>query len=59
MLLTSPDHDLYGDEPVYWDGQAVGHVRGALLGLSGSEPRSKRSTGSARHSLGVSSESVS
>ena len=22
VLLTSPDHDLYGDEPVYWDGQA-------------------------------------
>ena len=27
VLLASPDHDLYGDEPVYWDGQPVGVVR--------------------------------
>ena len=45
MLLTSPDHDLIGDEPVYWDGAPVGHVRsggfghslGASCGIAGIE----------------------
>mgnify|MGYP003693784015 CR=1 FL=1 len=27
VLLTSPDYDLFGDEPVCWDGKPVGHVR--------------------------------
>ncbi len=34
LLLGSPDHDLYGDEPVYWDGTPVGHVRSAGFGHS-------------------------
>ena len=34
LLLGSPDHDLYGDEPVYWDGKPVGHVRSAGFGHS-------------------------
>ena len=34
VLLTSPDHDLYGDEPVYWDGKPVGHVRSGGFGHS-------------------------
>jgi 4-methylaminobutanoate oxidase (formaldehyde-forming) len=45
VLLTSPDFDLYGDEPVYWDGAPVGHVRsggfghslGAACGIAGIE----------------------
>jgi glycine cleavage system aminomethyltransferase T/glycine/D-amino acid oxidase-like deaminating enzyme len=34
VLLTSPDHDLIGDEPVYWDGAPVGHVRSGGFGHS-------------------------
>jgi 4-methylaminobutanoate oxidase (formaldehyde-forming) len=34
VLLTSPDHDLYGDEPIYWDGQPVGVVRSGGFGHS-------------------------
>jgi 4-methylaminobutanoate oxidase (formaldehyde-forming) len=34
VLLTSPDFDLYGDEPVYWDGRPVGHVRSGGFGHS-------------------------
>ncbi len=34
LLLGSPDVDLYGDEPVYWDGRPVGHVRSAGFGHS-------------------------
>ena len=34
MLLTSPDFDLFGDEPVYWDGDPVGHVRSGGFGHS-------------------------
>ena len=34
MLLASPDYDLYGDEPVYWDGEPVGHVRSGGFGHS-------------------------
>ena len=34
VLLTSPDHDLYGDEPVYWDDKPVGHVRSGGFGHS-------------------------
>jgi glycine cleavage system aminomethyltransferase T/glycine/D-amino acid oxidase-like deaminating enzyme len=34
VLLTSPDHDLFGDEPVYWDGAPVGHVRSGGFGHS-------------------------
>ena len=34
VLLTSPDFDLYGDEPVYWDGKPVGHVRSGAFGHS-------------------------
>ncbi len=34
VLLTSPDHDLFGDEPVYWDGDPVGHVRSGGFGHS-------------------------
>jgi 4-methylaminobutanoate oxidase (formaldehyde-forming) len=34
VLLTSPDHDLVGDEPVYWDGAPVGHVRSGGFGHS-------------------------
>ena len=43
VLLASPDHDLVGDEPVYWDGEPVGLVRsggfghtlGAACGIAG------------------------
>jgi glycine cleavage system aminomethyltransferase T len=34
VMLTSPDFDLYGDEPVYWDGRPVGHVRSGGFGHS-------------------------
>ena len=34
VLLSSPDHDLYGDEPVYWDSAPVGHVRSGGFGHS-------------------------
>ena len=34
VLLTSPDFDLYGDEPVYWDDKPVGHVRSGGFGHS-------------------------
>ena len=34
VLLTSPDHDLVGDEPVYADGVPVGHVRSGGFGHS-------------------------
>ena len=34
VLLASPDHDLFGDEPVYWDGKPVGHVRSGGFGHS-------------------------
>jgi 4-methylaminobutanoate oxidase (formaldehyde-forming) len=34
VLLTSPDFDLFGDEPVYWDGDPVGHVRSGGFGHS-------------------------
>jgi 4-methylaminobutanoate oxidase (formaldehyde-forming) len=34
VLLSSPDHDLFGDEPVYWDGKPVGHVRSGGFGHS-------------------------
>jgi len=34
VLLGSPDHDLYGDEPVYWDGDPVGHLRSGGFGHS-------------------------
>jgi glycine cleavage system aminomethyltransferase T/glycine/D-amino acid oxidase-like deaminating enzyme len=34
VLLTSADFDLYGDEPVYWDGAPVGHVRSGGFGHS-------------------------
>jgi 4-methylaminobutanoate oxidase (formaldehyde-forming) len=34
VLLDSPDHDLIGDEPVYWDGDPVGHVRSGAFGHS-------------------------
>jgi glycine cleavage system aminomethyltransferase T/glycine/D-amino acid oxidase-like deaminating enzyme len=34
ILLDSPDHDLVGDEPVYWDGAPVGHVRSGGFGHS-------------------------
>ncbi len=34
VLLTSPDYDLFGDEPVYWDNHPVGHVRSAGFGHS-------------------------
>jgi glycine cleavage system aminomethyltransferase T/glycine/D-amino acid oxidase-like deaminating enzyme len=45
VLLASPDVDLFGDEPVYWDGVPVGHVRsggfghslGAACGIAGIE----------------------
>ena len=45
VLLGSPDFDLVGDEPVYWDGEPVGHVRsgafghtlGAACGIAGNE----------------------
>ena len=33
-MLTSPDYDLFGDEPVYWDNRPVGHVRSAGFGHS-------------------------
>ncbi|MGC4110150.1 MAG: glycine cleavage T C-terminal barrel domain-containing protein [Nocardioides sp.] len=31
---ASPDHDLIGDEPVYWDGQPLGLVRAGGFGHS-------------------------
>jgi 4-methylaminobutanoate oxidase (formaldehyde-forming) len=34
VLLSSPDHDLFGDEPIYWDGEPVGHVRSGGFGHS-------------------------
>ena len=34
VLLASPDLDLYGDEPVYWDDKPVGHVRSGGFGHS-------------------------
>ena len=34
VLLSSPDFDLHGDEPVYWDGQPVGHIRSGAFGHS-------------------------
>ncbi|MGA8248223.1 MAG: FAD-dependent oxidoreductase, partial [Nocardioides sp.] len=34
VLLDSPEHDLFGDEPVYWDGDPVGHVRSGGFGHS-------------------------
>jgi 4-methylaminobutanoate oxidase (formaldehyde-forming) len=34
VMLDSPDHDLFGDEPVYWDGDPVGHVRSGGFGHS-------------------------
>lgn len=34
LLLDSADHDLFGDEPVYWDGEPVGHLRSAGFGHS-------------------------
>ncbi len=34
VLLDSPDVDLYGDEPVYWDGAPVGVVRSGGFGHS-------------------------
>jgi 4-methylaminobutanoate oxidase (formaldehyde-forming) len=34
VLLSSPDHDLFGDEPVYWDGEPVGLVRSGGFGHS-------------------------
>jgi len=34
VLLTSADHDLIGDEPVYWDEQPVGPVRSGGFGHS-------------------------
>jgi 4-methylaminobutanoate oxidase (formaldehyde-forming) len=34
VLLESPDYDLYGDEPVYWDGDPVGHLRSGGFGYS-------------------------
>jgi glycine cleavage system aminomethyltransferase T len=34
VLLDSPELDLVGDEPVYWDGQPVGIVRAGAFGHS-------------------------
>jgi 4-methylaminobutanoate oxidase (formaldehyde-forming) len=34
VLLSSPDHDLFGDEPVYRDGKPVGVVRSGGFGHS-------------------------
>jgi 4-methylaminobutanoate oxidase (formaldehyde-forming) len=34
VLLSSPDHDLVGDEPVLWDGRPVGVVRSGAFGHS-------------------------
>jgi glycine cleavage system aminomethyltransferase T len=34
VLLGSPELDLYGDEPVYWDGEPVGHVTSGGFGHS-------------------------
>jgi glycine cleavage system aminomethyltransferase T/glycine/D-amino acid oxidase-like deaminating enzyme len=34
VLLESPDFDLVGDEPIYWDGQPVGVVRSGAFGHS-------------------------
>ncbi|MEZ5192466.1 MAG: aminomethyltransferase family protein [Nocardioides sp.] len=38
VLLGSPDHDLHGIEPVYWDGAAVGIVRSGGFGHSSGRP---------------------
>jgi glycine cleavage system aminomethyltransferase T/glycine/D-amino acid oxidase-like deaminating enzyme len=32
VLLDSPDHDLIGDEPLYWDGEPAGLVRAGGFG---------------------------
>ena len=34
VILESPDHDLHGVEPVFWDGEPVGIVRSAAFGHS-------------------------
>ena len=34
VLLESPDHDLVGAEPIYWDGKPVGVVRVGAFGYS-------------------------
>jgi 4-methylaminobutanoate oxidase (formaldehyde-forming) len=34
VLLDSPDLDLIGDEPLYWDGRPVGIVRAGGFGHS-------------------------
>jgi glycine cleavage system aminomethyltransferase T/glycine/D-amino acid oxidase-like deaminating enzyme len=34
VLLDSPDHDLIGDEPIYWDDRPVGIVRAGGFGHS-------------------------
>jgi 4-methylaminobutanoate oxidase (formaldehyde-forming) len=34
VLLESPEHDLVGAEPIYWDGKAVGEVRVGAFGYS-------------------------
>ena len=34
VLLESPDHDLVGAEPIYWDGEPVGVVRVGAFGYT-------------------------
>jgi 4-methylaminobutanoate oxidase (formaldehyde-forming) len=34
VLLDSPEHDLVGAEPIYWNGDAVGEVRVGAFGYS-------------------------
>ena len=34
VLLESPDHDLHGIEPLFWDGEPVGIVRSGAFGHS-------------------------
>jgi len=34
VLLDSPDHDLVGAEPIYWDGEPVGVVRVGAYGYT-------------------------
>jgi glycine cleavage system aminomethyltransferase T/glycine/D-amino acid oxidase-like deaminating enzyme len=34
VLLDSPDHDLIGDEPIYWDDKPAGLVRAGGFGYS-------------------------
>ena len=34
VLLESPDHDLVGDEPIYWDDKPAGVVRSGAFGYS-------------------------